>query len=131
MSNGLAVTTGFLPLQVDPGIGPDKAAPSVQPHYRAFISTTTDCFAPVPRLGTLVLVGAAHLDFSLRIGVPKFRPRAWTEVTPPPCRMPPSQKSGHPPGLSQSNETPPVLTSSIRFRHVISGSLSLVFSVPT
>src|SRR5687768_419418 len=130
MSNGLAVTAGFLPLQVDPGIGPDKAAPSVQPHYRAFIPTT-DCSAPVPRLGTLALVGAAHLDFSLRIGVPKFHTRAWTEVTPPPCRMPPSPKSGHPPDLSQSNETPPVLTSSIRFRHVISGSLSLVFSVPT
>src|SRR3954451_15546087 len=128
MSNGLAVTAGFLPLQVDPGIGPDKAAPSVQPHYRAFIPTT-DCSAPVPRLGTLILVGAAHLDFSLRIGATEV-PHT-SEVTPPPCRMPPSPKSGHPPGLSRSNETPPVLTSSIRFRHVISGSLSLVSSVPT
>src|SRR4051794_18982456 len=63
--------------------------------------------------------------------VPKFRTRARIEVTPPPCRMPLSQKSGRPPSLSRSNDDPPVLTSSIRFRHVISGSLSLVSSIHT
>src|SRR5882762_2515369 len=58
--------------------------------------------------------------------VPAFHIEAWFRVTPPPCRMPPGQQSGHPPDSSQVNEFPLVSTSSCTFRHVISGSLSLV-----
>ncbi len=67
MSNGFALSTGFLPSLVDPRHELNNAAPSVQLRYRAFIPTT-GCSAPVPRLGTLVLTGASRLDFSLRIG---------------------------------------------------------------
>src|SRR4051794_9459162 len=101
-SNGLARPTGFLPSLVDPTGGPDNATPSVQPDYRAF-SPTTSCSAPVPRVGTLILVGTAHLDFSLGIGatgshVPckslvqshaTFMPdAAWAAIRPPPRLVP-------------------------------------------
>src|SRR5215469_7262696 len=56
-----------VPSPVDPGPELNNAAPSLQLHYRAFI-TITGCSAPVPRLATLSLMGAAHLDFSRRIG---------------------------------------------------------------
>src|SRR5215469_11530803 len=58
--------------------------------------------------------------------VPTFRTRARFRVTPPSCRMPSGPQSGHPPDLSRVNDLPPVSTSSISFRHVISGSLALV-----
>ena len=41
--------------------------PSLQPHYRAFLTTTSDS-APVLRLGTQGLAGAACLTGSLHIG---------------------------------------------------------------
>src|SRR6516164_1680177 len=54
MSNGLALSTEFLPLPVDPGPQLNNAVPSVQSHYRTF-HPTTNCSAPVPRIGTLAL----------------------------------------------------------------------------
>src|SRR6516162_846189 len=90
----------------------NNATPSLQPHYRTFI-TTTGCSAPVPRIGTLTLIGSTYLDFSLSIGatgsrVPHrslvqghaaFTPdAAWAAIRPPP-------------GSSRVNEIPP------RFRH--------------
>src|SRR5271165_2771468 len=42
--------------------------------------------------------------------VPAFHIEAWIRVTPPSCRMPPGQKSGHP-------QTRPRLTNSPWFRH--------------
>ena len=65
--NGLALSTGFLPSPVDPRPELNNAAPSLQLHYRTFI-TTTSCPAPVPRIGTPILAGASRLDRSLRIG---------------------------------------------------------------
>jgi hypothetical protein len=65
--NGFALSTGFLPSPVDPRSELNNAAPSLQLHYRAFI-TTTSCPAPVPRIGTPILAGASRLDRSLRIG---------------------------------------------------------------
>ena len=44
----------------------DTAAPSVQPHYRAF-SPTTDSSVPVSCIGQLILIGSSDLDVSLRI----------------------------------------------------------------
>lgn len=46
---------------------PNNATPSLQPHYRTF-NTTTDCSAPVLRIGTLTLTGTSCLSFSLGIG---------------------------------------------------------------
>src|SRR5215468_1107505 len=79
-----------------------NATPSLQPHYRTFI-TTTGCSAPVPRIGTLTLIGSTYLDFSLSIGatgsrVPHrslvqahaaFTPdAAWAAIRPPPRLVP-------------------------------------------
>jgi len=80
----------------------NNATPSLQFHYRTFI-TTTGCSAPVPRIGTLILAGTTYLDFSLRIGatgshVPHkslscshaaFMPDAvWAVIRPPPRLIP-------------------------------------------
>src|SRR5204863_4127510 len=50
----LCLVHGLLPSPVGPRSRLNNAAPSVQPHYRAFIPTTS-CSAPVLRFGTLVL----------------------------------------------------------------------------
>src|ERR1017187_3556650 len=127
MSNGFALSMELLPLLVGPWPELNNATPSVRPHYRA-LNPNTGCSAPALRFGTLILMGASHLDFSLRIGaqVPTFRARAQLSFTPSSCRMSSGQQSGHPPNLSRVNDFSPVLTSPIRFRHVISGSLALV-----
>ena len=54
-SNGFALSTELLPLSVGSGPRLNNAAPSVRSHYRTF-NPTTNCSAPVPRIGTLVLV---------------------------------------------------------------------------
>ncbi|MBB4233226.1 hypothetical protein GGD56_007130 [Rhizobium mongolense] len=54
-----------MPVDLRPEL--NNATPSLRPHYSAFV-TTTGCSVPVPRIGTLTLVGATYLDFSLRIG---------------------------------------------------------------
>ena len=102
MSYGFALSTGLLPSPVDLSPELNNATPSLQPHYRTFI-TTTGCSAPVPRIGTLTLIGTAHLDFSLSIGatgsrVPRkslvqshaaFMPdAAWAAIRPPPRLVP-------------------------------------------
>src|SRR5215469_9552012 len=78
MSNGFALSTGFLPSPVDPRPELNNATPSVRPHYRALFPTTGRS-APVPRLDTLILMGATHLDFSLRI---------WATGSHIPCKSP-------------------------------------------
>src|SRR5436853_181614 len=54
-------------MQVGHWITPDNGVPSVQSHYKTFLPTTNSS-APVLRLGTLALMGAAHLSFSLGSG---------------------------------------------------------------
>ena len=66
MSNGFAPVTRLLPSPVGRRSGQDTAAPSVQPHCRAF-HPTTGRSAPVPRIGTLVLAGATRSNVSLGI----------------------------------------------------------------
>ena len=56
-----------LPSRVASPIRPDDAAPSVQSHDRTFVPPMSDS-APVPRLGTRALAGAARLRVSLCIG---------------------------------------------------------------
>jgi len=82
----------------------------------------------IPADAAASLMGTSHLDFSLRIGaqVSTFRARAQLSFTPPSCRMSSGQQSGRPPDLSRVNDFSPVSTSSIRFRHIISGLLALV-----
>src|SRR6516162_6719544 len=128
MSYGLALSMRILPLPVALWPEQNNATPSLQPHYRSFI-TTTGCSAPVPRIGTLTLIGSTYWISPLASErqVPAFHIEAWFRLTPPSRRMPPGQQSGHPPGSSRVNEIRPVSTSSCTFRRVISGSLTLVF----
>ena len=63
--------------------------------------------------------------------VPAFRRKAWTTLTPPACRTPPSQSAGFLLGPSRANDRLPVLTPSFLFRHLLSGSLAFVFMVLT
>jgi hypothetical protein len=104
----------------------DDPEPSLRFHYRSFIATTLRS-VPVPCFGTLIL-GVLHLDFSLGIRatgshVPRislcqihaaFMPVAIWAV------------GRSPPDSSQVNDSPLVLTTSLRFRQVISGSLVFV-----
>jgi hypothetical protein len=66
-SNGFALVMRLLPSPVGRLPWQDAAAPSVQSHYRTF-TPTTGCPVPVPRIGTLALVGASRLSVSLGVG---------------------------------------------------------------
>ena len=101
-------------------IPPDD--PSLQLHYRAFLTTTSDS-APVLRLGTLA--GATCLTGSRHIGVLTFRMEARITVTPPPCRTPVSSGTSQPCPRRGTRSWCRLKM----FRHVIRGSLTLV-SVP-
>ena len=102
MVYGFALSTRILPSPVVLIPELNNATPSLQPHYRAF-NTTTGCSAPVPRLGNLTLIGTSYLGFSLNIGatgsrVPHeslvkshaaFMPdAAWAEIRTPPRLIP-------------------------------------------
>src|SRR5262245_19836102 len=106
-------------------------APSLQAHYRPFRATTSPS-APGPRIGTLALVG---LPLEL---LPEHRGDRF-----PGSPFEPGSDSRHldagrhagskriAPALIPDNDSTPVLTSSLRFRHVISGSLAVAFPIPT
>src|SRR5207253_10061963 len=68
--NGFASSTGSSRHQMaSVGQWPrlNNAAPSLQPHYRAFV-TTTGCSVPALRFGTLALAVGAACGLSLDIG---------------------------------------------------------------
>ena len=91
----LCLIRALLPLPVGPWPRLNNATPSVQPHYRAFIPTTS-CSAPVLRFGTLVLAACAAWTSPLASErqVLTFRTRAWLSFAPSTCRMPLGQASG-------------------------------------
>src|SRR5215472_7436894 len=69
----LCLVHRLLLLPVGQWARPNNAAPSLQPHYRAF-DATTGCSAPAPRFGTLALAVGAACGLSLHvIGVTKQR----------------------------------------------------------
>ena len=69
----LCLAHGLLPFPVGQWPRPNNAAPSLQPHYRAF-DATTGCSAPAPRFGTLALAVGAACGLSLHvISVTKHR----------------------------------------------------------
>src|ERR1700704_4235673 len=118
------------PVAIMASVGPwprlNNAAPSVQPHYRAFIPTTS-CSAPVLRFGTLVLaVWAAWTSpLASERQVLTFRTRAWLSFAPPTFRMPLGQASGFSRADPGGRDTPRFRHRLIRFRHFIDGSLAL------
>ena len=56
LSKRLCLTPWLLPSLVDQTVRPDDPTPSLHLHYRDFY-TTTSWSAPVPRIGTLTLMG--------------------------------------------------------------------------
>jgi hypothetical protein len=117
---------GLLPLPVGPDSRLSNAAPLVQSHYRTF-TPTTGRSAPVPRIGTLVLSVFADWTSPFASGrqVLTFHTKALSGFAPPICRVSLGQASEPPPNWSREMDAPSVSTSSLAFRHVISGSLSL------
>ena len=71
---------------------PNNAAPSLQPHYKAFDAPTGGS-APAPRVGTLALAVGAACGLSLHARrrdeaqVLTFHTKAWSSFAPPTCRM--------------------------------------------
>src|SRR5207247_10992689 len=122
----LCLGVGPRPSPVDLTPRLTNAAPSVQPHYRAFIPTTS-CSAPVLRFGTLVLAVCAAWTCPLASErqVLTFRTRAWLSFAPPTCRMPLGQASGFSRADPGGRVTPRFRHRLIRFRHFIDGSLAL------
>jgi hypothetical protein len=125
-SNGSASSTRLLPLPVGPWPRLNNAAPSVQPHYRAF-RPTTSCSVPVLRVGTLILtVCAAWISpLASERQVLAFRTRAWLRVAPPTYRMPFGQAPGSPRADPEGMASPRFWHRLIRFRHFIGGLLAL------
>src|SRR6266487_1094118 len=93
ISNGLACDfdsfTWFLPgTLVDHQTNPDDPPPSLQPHYRAFI-TTTRRSVPLPRISTLPLTVPAAWGSPFRRPASTHRPAPDASCTPFPwCSSP-------------------------------------------
>src|SRR5258705_6154463 len=91
--NGFASSTGPSRFQLANGPRPNNAAPSLQPHYRAF-DATTGCSAPAPRFGTLALAVGAACGLSLHARrrdeaqVLTVHTEAWSSFAPPTWPMP-------------------------------------------
>ena len=113
-------------------IGRAAATPSLHRHYSDFITTTSDS-APVPRIGTQVLVGSPleRLPWHRDDWFPQFRRKARIRLTPPARRTPPGQASGQPPDFSRRYHPPSVSMSCTGSRRVNGGSLAFVFLIHT
>src|SRR5262244_798102 len=126
----LCLVHELLPFPVGPWPRPNNAAPSLQPHYRAF-DATTGCSAPAPRFGTLALAVGAACGLSLHVlgrdeaQVLTFHTKAWSSFAPPTCRMPLGQYQGIRRADPGGRVTPRFWHRLIRFRHFCSGSLAL------
>jgi len=109
-----------------PKFNGDDPPPSLQPHYKAFITTTRQS-APLRRIGTFGLAVVAACAFSLNIAgkVLTFRTRAWLSFAPSTCRMPLGQSQVIPRTSPGGRVTPRFWHRLIRFRHFIDGSLAL------
>ena len=108
----------LLPRRVDRQLTVDCPTPWLQPHYRAFIATTSRS-APVPRIGTLPLTVFAACGSPSRDQKPGpsrptwpslsgrqvllFHASACDELTPPIHRAPPGPRAGS----SLADSTPP------------------------
>src|SRR5437588_12961476 len=96
----LCLVHGLLPFPVGQWPRPNNAAPSLQPHYTAFVATT-GCSAPALRFGTrprgwsrLRLVPSRPRRDEAQVLT--FRTKAWSSFAPPTCRMPLGQYQGIP-----------------------------------
>src|SRR3954447_579540 len=108
----------------------DEAAPSLQPHYRAFLTTTSDS-APVLRLGTQGLAGAACLTGSLHIGATGSHVPYGSQDHGHAPSMPDAGIIGHPQPCPRRGTRSWFRRRQKMFRHVIRGSLTLVSVILT
>jgi hypothetical protein len=117
----------LLPSLVGQTVRPDDPTPSLHLHYRDFNATTSQS-APVSRIGTLTLVGAPHLSFSLSIGATGSHVPHKSLVQVHATCMPGATQtvSRFPLGSSEESERLPVSTPPNCFRHLVSGELSFV-----
>jgi hypothetical protein len=117
----------LLPSLVGQTVRPDDPTPSLHPHYRDF-NATTGRSAPVPRIGTLTLVGSSHLSFSLNIRTTGSHVPHKSLIQVHAACMPDATQTVNrfPLGSSGESERLPVLTPPNCFRHLVSGSLSFV-----
>ena len=121
----------LLPLLVGQHPRLESRVPLLHPHYQASSLLLTR-----PSLRLASVLGSSwvhHLEVSLGIKaqVPTFRTRACTGLTPPSCRSPLGQSTGILRASSQANNWSLVSTTSLRFRHVIDGSLAFVLPART
>src|SRR5206468_3353954 len=105
--------------------------PSLPPHDSACLATTGDA-VPGPRLGTLTRMGPPLAFLPWPRG--DRCPRSAQEPAPRSRRLPAGRRLGRTPvapRLLPGSRLALVLTSSLRVRHVLSGSLAFVCLVPT
>src|SRR5262249_37038123 len=109
-----------------------ESGPFAPPALPGFLAPT-DPSAPAPRIGTRLLMGQP-------LGVHPYHrgdrfPRSPQEpragLTPSSCRSPLGQSAGTLRASSQANNWSLVWVTSLRFRHVINGSLAFVSPAPT
>src|SRR5215469_4679761 len=110
----LCLVHGLLPFPVGQWPRPNNAAPSLQPHYRAF-DATMGCSAPRPAsvLSPSRLEPLAACPFTRRrdeAQVLTFRTKAWSSLRAAYMRMPLGQYQGIP-GADPGGSFTPVLTS--------------------
>ena len=111
----LCLVYGFVLSPVGPWPRLNNAAPSLQPHYRAFI-TTTGCSVPALRVGTLALAIGAACGLSLHaahvgercdaVQVLTFHTKAWSSFAPPTCRMPFGRSQASPELIPEEGSPP-------------------------
>src|SRR5258705_11276848 len=107
-----------------PDFQPCRLLTSLQPHYRAF-NTTTRQSAPHRRIGTFGVAVGAACAFSLGIAgqVLTFHTRARLSFAPSTCRMPLGQSQCIPQAYPGSWASPRFWHRLIPFRHFTDGSL--------
>ena len=108
------------------------SGPFPPPALPGFDATTSPS-APAPRIGTRLLRGLplGGLPWHRGDRFPRSAQEPLAGLTPSSCRSPLGQSAGFRRALSQANNWSLVLATSLRFRHVINGSLAFVLPAHT
>src|SRR5260370_30778276 len=102
------------------------------PTFPGFLALTAPS-APAPRIGTRLLMGQPLGVLPSHRGdrFPRSAQEPLTGLTPSSCRSPLEQSAGTLRASSQANNWNLVSVTSLRFRHVINGSLTFVLPAHT
>src|SRR5262249_5669203 len=109
-----------------------ESGPFTPPALPGFLAPT-DPSAPAPPIGTRLLLGQPLCGLPLHRGRRSPRSAHTPRARPPPSssRSPLGQSAGTLRASSQANNWSLVWVTSLRFRHVINGSLAFVLPAPT